>query len=164
MKQLVVGALVALATLALSSGVAVAKSSPQAKAQSAANRIINSYFPPGPGQSGVCAARTKSGLFNNGSNYLASCAVRLADGVLQVFVIVPVTNAASLNAEPSYLRSQLDGMCKASGSAYVAGIKGRFLEVFAGAGSQVTVANGLHEEIAARVANVPGHVSTSLTC
>jgi hypothetical protein len=163
MRRLVACIVIALGVLTAGGGIAAAKkSNPRATAQSVGDQFIAAYLPSGPGQPGICDVRTQSGFFNKNNTYLASCATN--DGSLQIFAIVNAKKGASLAYNSPYVAAQLTMICNGGGSAYVAGVKGKFVEIYAGTGAAVPVASGLRNQVADQVKNTPGHVSIDPPC
>jgi hypothetical protein len=161
MKRAVMLLVVTSTVLALG-GVAAAKPSPQRKAQSIAEGLIQSYLPSAPGQSGICDTKTQEGLFDKNKMYFASCAT--ADGSLQIFAIVNASKGG-LDTGSSYLLDRLVDLCGGKGAAFVAAVKGKFALIFTGTGdassfgSAASIAQGLSGMLANQIKNVPGEVS-----
>jgi hypothetical protein len=162
MRRLLTCVVVTLGMLLVAGGVAVAKSNPRATAQSTGDQFIAAYLPSAPGQPGICDVKTQSGFFNKNNTYLASCAT--TDRSLQIFAFVNAKKGASLAENSPYVAAQLTMICSGGGSVYAAGVKGKFVEIYAGTGAAVPVASGLRDQLAGQVKNAAGHVSINPHC
>ena len=157
--------LVAAITLFTFTGIAAAKTNPRDKAKANAEGFVQSYLPSAPGQPGICDMKTQEGFFDKNKMYLASCST--ADGSLQIFSIVNATKG-SLDEHSPYLEAQLNNFCGGAGSAYAAGVKGKFVNIFAGrgdaasSGSAASVAMGLQRQLADTIKNTAGQVAVKV--
>jgi hypothetical protein len=153
------GALAAtLLGLVLVAPAAGAVSAKNAKA--AAEGSVAAYLPSGPGQTGICDVKTQSGFFAKKHSYLSSCAT--TDGSFQYFFIANASKGG-LNIKSPYLTAQLNTFCNGTGYAYAAGVRGKFLAVFAENGTGGgTIAKGLRDQLADQLSKYAGQRSTTL--
>jgi hypothetical protein len=154
--------LVVLTVTGALAGPADAKISPRASAQAAAEGLIASYLPAGPGTTGICSSKTHGGFFDNNQSYLSSCAS--ADGGFEVFAITNASAGSNLSLNSSYLQQQLNAACAAGASVFSAGIKGKVVQIFAGDGTEATLAQRLRDSYAAATQRFTGHASKNLAC
>jgi hypothetical protein len=165
MKRLLTCVAVALGMLTAASGVAVAKSNPRATAKSAGDQFIAAYLPSAPGQPGICDVPGQSGFFNKNNTYFASCSATANGDLLQIYAFVNAKKGASVAVNVPYVAAQLNLVCNGGGgSSYAAGVKGKFVELFAANGGYVSIAKGLRDQVAGTVKNTPGHVSVDQPC
>jgi hypothetical protein len=162
-RSLVASLAVVFAIVGMATGAA-AKSNSPATAQAAADEFIKSLLPPSPGQPGICDTKTQSGFFAKRASYLASCG--RTDGGFQAFSIVAAKNG-SVNIKSPYMKSQLKTFC-AAGHAYSMGVKGKFVEVYAGTGdgpgTGAAVAQDIPKALGDQTKNVPGYVAPFAVC
>ena len=154
--------LVAVAVVGALASPAPAKASPRAGAQAAAEALIATYLPSGQAASGVCSSKTQSGFFDHDQSYLSACAS--ADGGFEVIAIANATTSSNLSLNSSYLQQQLNAACRAGASVYSAGIKGKVVQIFAGDGTEASLARQLRDSYAAALVRVKGHSSKNLAC
>jgi hypothetical protein len=160
--KLLGASLVALAVAGALASSADAKTSPRASAQAAAEGLIATYLPAGSGMSNVCSSKTHAGFFDGNRSYLSSCAS--ADGGFEVFAITNAGTGSNLSLNSSYLQQQLNAACAAGASVFSAGIKGKVVQIFAGDGTEATLAQQLRDSYAAAIQRFKGHASKNLAC
>ena len=170
-RRLFACATVALGVVTVGSGVAAAANTPRANAQATGDGLIATYLYAsthgGALNNGnllgeVCGAKTQSGFFNKNSTYLASC--ESSDGTLQIFSIVNVKSGARLALNAPYLVGRLHLLCMAGGAAYAEGVKGKYLQIFAGTDGNVSGAKDLRDLRALGLQGVSGAQTTKLSC
>ena len=162
-RSKVLGASVAAVALVAVLAAAVgAKPSPRAAARASADRLIAAYLVAAPGHASVCSSKTHHGFFDNSRSYLAACAS--ADGAFEVFAITNAGTGANLSLNSSYLQQQLNAACAAGGSLFSAGIKGKVVQVFAGDGTETSLARVLRDSYATAIQGYKGHTAQDLAC
>ncbi|HEY6318648.1 MAG TPA: hypothetical protein VI462_12260 [Acidimicrobiia bacterium] len=154
--------LVALLLTWAAAGSVSAKTDPRASAKAATDALIASYLPASAGQASACSSKTHSGSFNQNRAYLAACAS--ADGGFEVFVITNASTGSSLDLNSSFLQQQLNDACHAGAELFSAGIKGKVVQVFAGDGTEASLAKIPRDSYATAIQHLKGHTSQDLAC
>jgi hypothetical protein len=170
-RRLVACVAVALGVVTVGGGVAAATSSSRANAQATGDGFIATYLY-GSTHGGaldngnllgeICGTKTQSGFFNRNSTYLASC--ESSDGTLQIFAIVNAKKGAPLALNAPYLVARLHMFCIAGGAAYAEGVKGTYLQIFAGTDGNVSGAKDLRDRRALGLRGVSAAETTKLPC
>jgi hypothetical protein len=106
-------------------------------AKDGASRFVDALLSRSPGHAPWCDTKTRSGFLARRTFYLASCATN--DGTFQFFTVVSARNV-TLKQTPPYYQAQLAKFCSTGGHAYVTGIRGQFVNTYAGTGAGQTVA------------------------
>jgi len=160
-KRIVAVVFVATLVVVIASGaVAGAKPNSPRTARATATAFVASLLPSAPTQPGICDTKTDSGFFARRASYLASCAS--SDGAFQFFSIVAARNGP-VNTNSPYLESRLTAFC-AAGHAYRTGVKGKFVNTYAGALGVADVASGLAAMGGSDLQKTKGYIAPFKLC
>jgi hypothetical protein len=153
--------LLVAASVLVVTGAAAASTNPRNRAKATAEAFVQGLLPGAPDGPRACDVKTQAGFFDKNRMYLAACASN--DGTFQFFSMVNATNGGTVNPRSPYVDAQLSTLCNVQGgSAYATGVKGKYVNIFAGSGSNTTTAKDLSDLLAGQIKNLRGHQSVSL--